>query len=206
MCIVLSRSSVGPFPSEVMFCRRWGLTHQRSRSIAQAQAFTIVEQRLRRNLAHFVMSVAVHFFAESGQQRLPQLPSLRKSLRRRNEKPPSETIVLTCVFLRRFFVPTDVKNVHCVINFDFPNNVEDYVHRIGRTGRAGAKGTAITLFTSNNSKSARELVQLMRDAGQEITPKLEEFARYSKPGGGPSRYGRGGGFRRNGGGGGGRRW
>ncbi|KAJ2760084.1 ATP-dependent RNA helicase dbp2, partial [Coemansia nantahalensis] len=38
----------------------------------------------------------------------------------------------------------DIKDVKFVINYDFPNNVEDYVHRIGRTGRAGASGTAIT--------------------------------------------------------------
>lgn len=41
----------------------------------------------------------------------------------------------------------DVPNVGAVINFDFPNGVEDYVHRIGRTGRAGAKGTSYTFFT-----------------------------------------------------------
>lgn len=35
----------------------------------------------------------------------------------------------------------DVKDVRFVINYDFPNQIEDYVHRIGRTGRAGTKGT-----------------------------------------------------------------
>lgn len=35
----------------------------------------------------------------------------------------------------------DVKDVAAVINYDFPNGVEDYIHRIGRTGRAGASGT-----------------------------------------------------------------
>jgi ATP-dependent RNA helicase DDX5/DBP2 len=34
-----------------------------------------------------------------------------------------------------------------VVNFDFPGNLEDYVHRIGRTGRAGAKGTAYSFLT-----------------------------------------------------------
>ena len=38
----------------------------------------------------------------------------------------------------------DIKDVRAVINYDFPGNVEDYVHRIGRTGRAGAKGNAYT--------------------------------------------------------------
>lgn len=41
----------------------------------------------------------------------------------------------------------DVPNVGAVVNYDFPNGVEDYVHRIGRTGRAGAKGTSYTFFT-----------------------------------------------------------
>lgn len=34
----------------------------------------------------------------------------------------------------------DVKDIDVVINYDMPNCIEDYVHRIGRTGRAGAKG------------------------------------------------------------------
>lgn len=38
----------------------------------------------------------------------------------------------------------DVKDVSAVINYDFPNGVEDYVHRIGRTGRAGATGEPFT--------------------------------------------------------------
>lgn len=44
----------------------------------------------------------------------------------------------------------DVKNITHVLNYDYPNNSEDYVHRIGRTGRAGSKGTAITLFTTDS--------------------------------------------------------
>jgi hypothetical protein len=44
----------------------------------------------------------------------------------------------------------DVRNITHVFNYDYPNNSEDYVHRIGRTGRAGAFGTAITLFTTDS--------------------------------------------------------
>ena len=40
----------------------------------------------------------------------------------------------------------DIKEVE-VINYDFPNQVEDYVHRIGRSGRAGEKGMATTYLT-----------------------------------------------------------
>lgn len=65
-----------------------------------------------------------------------------------------------------------------VINYDFPTNTEDYVHQIGRTGRAGAKGVAYTFFTPENSKSARELVGILREAKQEIPREVEEMSMY----------------------------
>ena len=37
-----------------------------------------------------------------------------------------------------------------MFNYDYPNNSEDYIHRIGRTARAGRMGTAITLFTTDS--------------------------------------------------------
>lgn len=54
-----------------------------------------------------------------------------------------------------------------MLNYDYPNNSEDYVHRIGRTGRAGAKGTAITFFTTESKftitcLTARGLTQTYR--------------------------------------------
>ncbi|CAG8604726.1 6915_t:CDS:2, partial [Diversispora eburnea] len=69
----------------------------------------------------------------------------------------------------------DVKDVKLVINYDFPTNVEDYVHRIGRTGRGGAKGQAITFFTMENAKQAKDLVNILREANQEVDPKLLEL-------------------------------
>lgn len=100
----------------------------------------------------------------------------------------------------------DVKGINFVINYDYPSNSEDYVHRIGRTGRAGSKGTAITLFTQDNNKQAKDLVTILSEAKQEIDPKLQEMVRFRGGGrGGNSRYGGGrggrGGFRSNNGGG-----
>ncbi|KAI1661622.1 p68 RNA helicase [Daldinia decipiens] len=101
----------------------------------------------------------------------------------------------------------DVRNITHVINYDYPNNSEDYIHRIGRTGRAGANGTAITLFTADNSKQARDLVAVLQEAKQQIDPRLHEMARYSGGGGGGRYGGRGyggrGGHRGGGGAGGG---
>ncbi|KAF2263735.1 hypothetical protein CC78DRAFT_544684 [Lojkania enalia] len=99
----------------------------------------------------------------------------------------------------------DVRNITHVLNYDYPNNSEDYVHRIGRTGRAGAKGTSITFFTSDNSKQARDLVGILTESKQQIDPRLHEMARYNSGGGG-GRWGGGGRGRGGGRGGGGRGW
>lgn len=68
----------------------------------------------------------------------------------------SPRIFLCC---RMLTLCKDVKNITHVLNYDYPNNSEDYVHRIGRTGRAGSKGTAITLFTTD-SKCTLDVVLL----------------------------------------------
>ncbi|KAL9094697.1 MAG: hypothetical protein Q9165_002967 [Trypethelium subeluteriae] len=85
----------------------------------------------------------------------------------------------------------DVRNITHVFNYDYPNNSEDYVHRIGRTGRAGANGTAITLFTTDNSKQARDLIAVLQEAKQQIDPRLQEMARYGGGGGGGRGFGGG---------------
>ncbi|KAM3081417.1 ATP-dependent RNA helicase dbp2, variant 2 [Clarireedia jacksonii] len=97
----------------------------------------------------------------------------------------------------------DVRNITHVLNYDYPNNSEDYIHRIGRTGRAGQKGTAITLFTTDNQKQARDLVNVLTEAKQHIDPRLLEMTRFGGGGGGRGYGGRGyGGGRGRGGGGG----
>ncbi|KAL5186334.1 DEAD-box ATP-dependent RNA helicase 30 [Glycine soja] len=91
----------------------------------------------------------------------------------------------------------DVKDIKCVINYDFPSSLEDYVHRIGRTGRAGAKGTAYTFFTHANAKFARDLIKILQDAGQVVSPALSALVRSA----GSGQFGSGGSFRSRGRGG-----
>lgn len=75
-------------------------------------------------------------------------------------------------------------DVKFVINYDYPNCSEDYVHRIGRTGRSQRTGTAYTFFTPNNSKKAQDLISVLTEANQVINPKLQELARGGGRGGG----------------------
>ncbi|CDW55278.1 ATP dependent RNA helicase DDX5 [Trichuris trichiura] len=69
----------------------------------------------------------------------------------------------------------DVDDIKYVINYDYPQCSEDYVHRIGRTGRCNRKGTAYTFFNSTNARYAKDLLEVLKEAKQEINPKLYEM-------------------------------
>lgn len=86
----------------------------------------------------------------------------------------------------------DISNVTQVINYDLPNNIDDYVHRIGRTGRVGNVGHALSLMNEKNKNIARELFDLLSENGHDIPRFLEDMA-YSGGGGGGGRRPRGGG-------------
>ncbi|KAL5469760.1 ATP-dependent RNA helicase dbp2 [Paraphaeosphaeria minitans] len=69
----------------------------------------------------------------------------------------------------------DVRNITHVLNYDYPNNSEDYVHRIGRTGRAGAKGTAITFFTTESKFSSpicRDKANILQTPSKLVTSSV----------------------------------
>jgi ATP-dependent RNA helicase DeaD len=71
----------------------------------------------------------------------------------------------------------DVSRITHVVNFDYPNGPETYVHRIGRTGRAGAKGTAITLVTPGEQRKLRVLKRAIRfDVEERFLPTNTEIA------------------------------
>ena len=74
-----------------------------------------------------------------------------------------------------FNILLDIPDINFVVNYDYPNSAEDYIHRIGRTARAERTGTAYTFFTEVNGKYAADLVQVMEEAGQTVPPKLAEL-------------------------------
>ena len=74
----------------------------------------------------------------------------------------------------------DVDNVAHVINYDLPNQIDDYVHRIGRTGRKGNEGLATGFLNANVNKNiARDLVDILRENHQEVPSFLESLANSS---------------------------
>ncbi len=51
----------------------------------------------------------------------------------------------------------DIKEVSIIVNYDVPNNTDDYVHRIGRTGRYDKKGIAITFVSKRDSRTFSQI-------------------------------------------------
>jgi ATP-dependent RNA helicase DDX3X len=94
----------------------------------------------------------------------------------------------------------DIPNVTHVVNYDLPGDVDDYVHRIGRTGRAGNLGKSTSFFNMHHDKNiAKELYELLKEGKQEIPDWFEKCKNKSTfstsrstSRGRPSRGGRGG--------------
>lgn len=62
----------------------------------------------------------------------------------------------------------DIPHVKHVINFDLPSDVEEYVHRIGRTGRMGNLGVATSFFNDKNRSLCKDLIELLVESKQEL--------------------------------------
>lgn len=81
-------------------------------------------------------------------------------------------LVATDIAARGLSIP-DVRHV---INFDMPNNIDDYVHRIGRTGRAGVRGTAHSFVSPKSRNILKDLIANMAETKQTIPSWLEEIS------------------------------
>lgn len=82
-----------------------------------------------------------------------------------------------------------MEGIKYVINFDYPNSSEDYIHRIGRTARSDSTGTSYAFFTPSNYRQAKDLISVLNEANQVINPKLAEMAGRSGGYGGKGGYG-----------------
>ncbi len=118
--------------------------------------------RLAKQLSlHGITNAAIH--GDKNQlQRTQALDEFKQGL--------TQVLVATDVAARGL----DIDELSHVINFELPNNPEDYVHRIGRTGRAGSKGFAISLVSKEENASLQGIEQLIK-----IKLKIEESSGFT---------------------------
>lgn len=83
----------------------------------------------------------------------------------------------------------DVSNIQLVINYDLPDQVDDYVHRIGRTGRAGREGKAISFACPDQKGDVNQIQKLINVQLPILSPEGEELPAIT--GGRPSKKQRG---------------
>ncbi|MDD5584018.1 MAG: DEAD/DEAH box helicase [Candidatus Omnitrophica bacterium] len=77
----------------------------------------------------------------------------------------------------------DVTGIELVVNFDLPDDAENYVHRIGRTARAGHQGHAISFATPDQSQDVRDIERLIRATlpiSKHPEVPTEQFSQYSQ--------------------------
>jgi ATP-dependent RNA helicase RhlE len=75
----------------------------------------------------------------------------------------------------------DVENIELVVNYDLPEQIEDYIHRIGRTGRAGRSGKAISFAAPEQRRDVQQIEKLINLILPIKSPTGESLAPLGKP-------------------------
>lgn len=125
----------------------------------------------------------------------------RERALRRFKDGQSTVLIATDVASRGLNIP----NVTHVVNFDMPENIDSYIHRIGRTGRAGNEGLATSFYNQSNNMVISDLIEVLEETNQVIPDWMKQekalYERqknlkkksskggYSKFGSGNSRFG-----------------
>ena len=83
---------------------------------------------------------------------------------------------------RRLLVATDlmgrgidIECVNVVINYDMPNEPDQYLHRVGRAGRFGTKGLAVSFVTTKEDKEVLDQVQSRFSVEIPVLPEIDEI-------------------------------
>jgi translation initiation factor 4A len=69
----------------------------------------------------------------------------------------------------------DVQQVSLVINYDLPSNMENYLHRIGRSGRFGRKGAAINFVTNSDVRSMKDIERFYHTQIEELPSNIADL-------------------------------
>merc|ERR1712137_528463 len=138
----------------------------------QIQGLTLIFVETKRNcdfIEDYLYDLGYPVVAIHGDRNQREREAALNSFR--SEKTP--ILVATDVAARGL----DIDNVLHVINFDLPHDINDYVHRIGRTGRAGHAGVATAMINEKNSNLIKDLVEILHEASQDVPDWLNSMSR-----------------------------
>lgn len=145
------------------------LKEQGQTNTAEGLTLVFVEtKRMADSVCEYLLDNGFRAIAIHGDRTQPEREKALRAFRS-GKKP---IMVATAVAARGL----DIPNVTHVISFELPSDIDDYVHRIGRTGRAGNTGLATAFFTRSNRLLAPSMVKLLTDAKQAIPSWLQEIA------------------------------
>ncbi len=130
--------------------------------LEQNEAAALIFRRTKNGAAELAEKLEARGFAAVAMHG-DMTQTLREAVIRRLRAGQVDIVVATDVAARGL----DVEQISHVINYDIPNDVEVYVHRIGRTGRAGRTGLATIFITPRERKMMREIE---RYTGSAIKP------------------------------------
>eukprot|EP00889_Picochlorum_renovo_P004547 jgi/Picre1/31577/NNA_006929.t1 len=84
----------------------------------------------------------------------------------------SSRVLITTDLLARGI---DVQQVSLVINYDLPNNPENYLHRIGRSGRFGRKGVSINFVTQDDERLLQDIQKFYNTVIEELPEDIADL-------------------------------
>ncbi len=152
-----SGTTVNKITQEIIFVEKHQKPEQLMKILAEYKGSTLIFTRTKfgaKKLAQIIRN-AGHSSSEihsnrSLNQRIEALQGFKMGKYR--------VLVATDIAARGI----DVTGIELVLNYDLPENPEDYVHRIGRTGRAGLEGHAISLATSDQRRDVMDIERLIK--------------------------------------------
>ncbi|OIR56775.1 MAG: ATP-dependent RNA helicase ded1 [Amphiamblys sp. WSBS2006] len=148
----------------------------------EGQVLVFVERKVdARDLEGFLLSKGINAVSIHGDKTQDQ----RENAINAFKKKTCRVLAATSVAARGL----DIPNVSCVINFDLPKEIDEYVHKIGRTARAGNTGKAISFFnTTRDARIARDLIGVLEESKKQVPEWLFGFGGGSS--GGSQSWGR----------------
>lgn len=137
-------------------------SHENARFLVFVNTKRRADQLLVQMMRNRLRAVATHG-DKSYAQRVKALDLFKRKL--------CDILIATDVAARGL----DINDITHVINYDMPTNIEDYIHRIGRTARYEKKGTSISFFAPDDSNLAGKLAKMLRESNQEVPQQLEAY-------------------------------